>query len=350
MMRLITQRAELNHRVAGLMAWVALAGIFALAVACSGGDSAPSTSSAQPGSGEPSPDVAVARSEPSSQVSSPGATESQEPQVDQSTIGPSPGAVRSSRAKIYTLVEKTLGADLILIGRVADVRAETIIVTVDVAISGTPGAQVELALPAATSFELPPPPVYEAGEQILLFANSAGDLYEPFAGSQGLVKIQSGEEGVYQLSIQTLLSFDESSSPEERTAALTTLLSIENSVGNVAGLEIIYRESHTNTFLTEPLIQPTVALTQHSDSLVAVRAVQVLERIGDKSAVPALIQALGSADSNVAETALQVLSRITRADIKVEFDAQQPPEARAGAVQQWEDWWEKNKTTVTLVK
>lgn len=258
-----------------------------------------------------------------------------------------PGGI-AAEVKVFTLVEKTRAADLILIGGVAELRTASIVLNVSKVLKGISiSPQIEVVWDRKGTVELLPAQ-HEVGDEILLFANPKGNLYEPFAGSQGTLKLQPGWADQYQAVIQKILDFDASQAADAKKTVLIDMLKMKNQLAQLSALEIIYLEFHTNTFPTAPLIQPTLELAQGLDTQVAVNAIQVLSRIGDKSVIPVLIQLLGSPNSHVAETVSRVLKGMTRAEI--EFDSRQSPEVRAKAIQKWQEWWEQNKDKVMLVK
>lgn len=254
----------------------------------------------------------------------------------------------NAKVKFFTVVEKTRSAALILIGGVTELRDDSILVKVDKVLKGTPrGPQIEVLWNRTGTMESPPA-IHQVGDEILLFANPKGNLYEPFAGSQGTLKLQPGLADQYHTAIQKIFDFDIFQSPGDKERVLIEMIDVENKLAQLSALEIIYLEFHTKVFSTAPLIQPVLKLARSFDTQVAVNAIQVLSRIGDKSVVPGLIQLLGSPDVHVAETTFRVLKGMTRAEI--EFDSQQPPEVRAKAIQKWQEWWEQNRDKVILVK
>ena len=254
----------------------------------------------------------------------------------------------SAKIKTFTLIEKTRSASLIFIGNVTKSNVNSVLVAVDTVLKGVPDSlKVEVLCDSKEIF-YQPPVSYQVGDKILLFAMPKEHMYEPFAGQQGILKLQLGWGDKYQSAIQKILDFDAALSPEEKKTILIDMLTMENLLSQYSALEIIYLEYHTNTFPTAPLIQPVSKFVQQPVNNVTIFSIQVLGRIGDKTVIPVLIELLASQDNNVAKMAFRVLKRMTRAEI--EFDSQLTHKVKVKAIQKWRDWWEVNKDKVILVK
>lgn len=254
----------------------------------------------------------------------------------------------AARPKIYTLVEKTRGAQLIAFARVAELRPSSIVFKLEQQIKGAvSAASLEASWDYVGNLEQRPPKL-EAGEQVLLFAVRDGDSYKTFGGSQGVVKLDPGDAQRYQSLIRDVLDFDAADSPILREQILSRLLEGAEPAGRLTALEIIYNEFQTNTFPTAPLVKPVLHLAEGGEPVAAVRAVQVLSRIGGKSVIPDLIRLLKSPDEDVAGAASAALESMT--GVEIEFDPAQSPQARAKAIERWEAWWRENRHSVVLNK
>ncbi|MFO1078695.1 MAG: HEAT repeat domain-containing protein [Planctomycetota bacterium] len=86
-----------------------------------------------------------------------------------------------------------------------------------------------------------------------------------------------------------------------------------------------------------------VPMTRDADGFVRRLAVEGLRDFKHEDAVNALIEALGDADQNVADTAWGSLKKLTGQ--KIPFEASAPKEARARQQLRWREWWDKNKGT-----
>lgn len=254
----------------------------------------------------------------------------------------------AARPRIYTLVEKTRGAQLIALARVTELRASSIVFKLEQQLKGAVSAAVlEVPWDYVGNLEQRPPKL-EVGEQVLLFAVKDGDSYQPFGGPQGAVKLGPGDAERYQSLVRDILNFDAADSPVQREQILSKLLTGAESAGRLAALEIIYNEFQTNKFPTAPLVQPLLRLAKGGDPAASVRAVQALGRIGGKSVIPDLIGFLKSPDENVAEAAGSALESMT--GVEIDFDSAQSPQARAKAIEKWEAWWRENRRRAVLNK
>src|SRR5215207_1801310 len=110
-----------------------------------------------------------------------------------------------AKEKYFTLVEKTRAAQLILIGEITELRSVSVVVRVDQILKGVlVNPKIEVLWDRKGTLELPPAN-HQLGDPILLFANSKRDVYEPFAASQGTLKLQPGWTEQYQSAIQRIL-------------------------------------------------------------------------------------------------------------------------------------------------
>lgn len=255
----------------------------------------------------------------------------------------------SQEIKMYSLLERLRLSTAVVEGTVEQIVGDTVRVAVRRVVKGSvrsPAIRVKWYRDLILG---EPPLSYRPQEQVLLFLGAQqGGVYDTIGRLQGKLELQPSLAMQYHVVIQKILDFDASLSPELKKSVLIDMLEMQNQFAQLSALEIIYLEFHTNAFSTTPLIQPVLKLAQGADKRVAINATQVLSRIGDKSIFPVLIQLLSSPDSHVAETAFRVLKGMTRAEI--EFESRQPAEARAKAIQKWQDWWEQNKDKVILVK
>ncbi|HEX5053787.1 MAG TPA: HEAT repeat domain-containing protein [Planctomycetota bacterium] len=91
----------------------------------------------------------------------------------------------------------------------------------------------------------------------------------------------------------------------------------------------------------EPAVVPHVLpLARDPDSFVRRLTVEGLRDFKRPEVVDALLVALNDSDDSVAETAWQSLKELTGQ--KIPFETR-PKDARARAVQRWQEWWDKNK-------
>ncbi|MEO6595238.1 MAG: HEAT repeat domain-containing protein, partial [Planctomycetota bacterium] len=93
----------------------------------------------------------------------------------------------------------------------------------------------------------------------------------------------------------------------------------------------------------DPAVVPHVLpLARDPDSFVRRLAVDGLRDFKRPEVVDALIGALNDSDDSVADTAWRSLKELTGQ--KIPFETR-PKDARARALQRWQEWWEKNKAT-----
>lgn len=257
-------------------------------------------------------------------------------------------APASARPVVYSLVRKTRGAQLIVIGRVAELRPASVVVESERQLKGaTVAGRLEVPWDFQGTVE-ERPPALAVGAPVLLFAVRRGDTYETFGGGQGIVALEPSEAARYRWVVERLLNFDAASSPVAKQRLLIELLTGVEHVGQTAALEIIYQEYHTGAFLTAPLVQPVLALAKGADVRTAVPAIQVLGVIGNRSVIPVLIQLLRSPEPAVVEAAAGVLEDMTRAGIEL-TDPGSPAE-RARVATRWESWWRRNRNTAVIVR
>ncbi len=254
----------------------------------------------------------------------------------------------AARPRIYTLVEKTRGAELIALVRVSELRPSSIVFKPEQQLKGAvSAAAVEVPWDYVGNLEMRPPKL-EAGEQVMLFAVKEGDSYKSYGGPQGVMKLGPADAERYRSLVGEILNFDAADSPVARERLLSGLLTGAEQTGRLVALEIVYNEFQTNKFPTAPLVRPVLALAKGGDSVVAVRAVQALSRIGGKSVIADLIGLLRSPDENVAGAASAALESMT--GVEIEFDPALPPQARAKAAGKWEAWWRENRHRAVLNK
>ena len=254
----------------------------------------------------------------------------------------------AARPRMYTLVEKTRGAQLIAFARVVELRPSSIVFKLEQQLKGAvSAAALEVPWDYVGNLEQRPPKL-EVGEQVLLFVVKEGDSYKTFGGPQGASKLGPGDAQRYQSLIGDLLDFDAADSPILRGQILTKLLEGVEPSGRLTALEIIYNEFQTNKFLTAPLVKPVLRLAEGNEPAVAVRAVQALSRIGGKSVIPNLIGLLRSPDEDVAGAASSALESMT--GVEIEFDTAQSSQERGKAIEKWESWWRENRHRAVLNK
>jgi len=254
----------------------------------------------------------------------------------------------SAKVKFYTLVEKTRAAELIEFAKVDAVGGGTVTLSSQRAVKGqAPANPLRLPWSEVGTFELPVPKL-EAAQQVLVFANREGNSFVLFAGPQGILKLETGWPEIYQNAIKGIMAFDAAKSVDAKTTNLVALVNVENRIANLSGLEIIYLEYHTKNFRTDDLVKPVTKLAESEDLEVAGYAIQVLSRIGDKSAIPVLIKLLSGPNSQTAGNAHRVLKSLTRKDLA--FDAKQPAAERAKAAERWQEWWNDHKDKINLIK
>lgn len=254
-----------------------------------------------------------------------------------------------TRPKFYTVVELTRNAKLIVVGSVARLLPKSIVVKVDNQIKGaTNKPEVEVLWDYAGNIEQRPPAL-AVGERVLLFLVPGESVYEPVGASQGLFKIGEPDIERYRFVIQKIIDFDAApDSPVLRRNFLRDLLMSPESTAQLAALEIIYLEFQNQTFPTASLIKPVLALARNNNAAVAVNAIQVLSRIGDKTVIPELIRLLRSPDRDVADTAGDALKTMTGEEI--EFADLKTSQERTKAITRWQEWWRRSKGKVVLNK
>ncbi len=252
-----------------------------------------------------------------------------------------------AKVKYYSLVEKTRSADAIFIGQVTALRANSVAVRVQTLVKGSLPAEIELGWERTGSTELPPA-VHAVGAQILAFTSGTASPSAPFAGPQGTLTLQPGWANQYQIAIGQILEFDAASLPDLKSAVLERMMTGTNQLSQASALEIIYLEYHTNAFTVAPLVAGALRLAQQPEPGIAIPALQVLSRIGEKEQIPALIQLMGGRDASIALVAFRVTKGLTGADLPVE--TAQSREIRAAAAKRWAEWWDANKDSVVLVK
>ena len=250
----------------------------------------------------------------------------------------------------YTLVDKTRLADLILIGKVSEVRGSSLRVEIQNGLKGTNSiSDLELMWNTGSMGGLPPS-TFAAGQQILLFANIDNGVFEPFAGLQGILALQPGWAGQYQAVIQKIQQFESSPSLQQRNAVLLQMLKMQNRLAQLSALQVLYLEGGMRDIPVSQLIPPIAGLAGSSDPSIAVYSVLVLGATGEKSVVPVLIGLLESPYPQTADRADKELQRLTRTNVAKGFGIRQAQPERAKAAQAWRDWWEKNKDLVELSK
>ena len=257
------------------------------------------------------------------------------------------GVAAQTRGKIYSLVEKTRTAGVIAGGEVAELRGDTIVVRVRSVIKGAPEASMVLTWNRTGTVEQRAA-AHAVGDQVIVFANPRPGVYDPLGGAQGTVKLEPSAREPYEIAIRSILAFDAAPASEGKTAALLEMLRGQSRPAQIAALEIAYLEFHTARFATDPLVAPVLRLVQGGTTDVAVPAIQVLGRIGDKTVVAPLIDLMAAPDRSIAETAFTAVKGLTNAPLP--FDPRQSRDARAAAAKRWSEWWETNKESVVLVK
>ena len=91
------------------------------------------------------------------------------------------------------------------------------------------------------------------------------------------------------------------------------------------------------------VLPPLLPLARDPDSFVRRLTVEGLRDFKRPEVVEALLVALVDSDDNVRDTAWRSLKEVTGQ--KFPFETNATKDARARAVQRWQEWWEKNKAT-----
>jgi hypothetical protein len=252
-----------------------------------------------------------------------------------------------TRSRIYSLVEKTRQAPVIVAGEITELRTDSVVLKVRAVIKGEPGASMVLSWIRRGTVEQQAA-AHVVGDQLLVFATPGGAGYDPLGGAQGTVKLDAGQRDQYDVAVRRVLAFDATADRTGKTSGLVEMLGGTNRFALVSALDIAYLEFHSNRFDTEPLIAPALRLAQTGSGEVAVRAVQLLGRIGDKSVISPLIQLMAAPDPTIAQTAFTAVKGLTNAPLA--FDPRQSREARAAATKQWAEWWDSNRESIVLIK
>lgn len=94
----------------------------------------------------------------------------------------------------------------------------------------------------------------------------------------------------------------------------------------------------------DPAVLPSLLpLTRDADAFVRRLTVEGLAAFKRADAVEALLSALADGDEYVRDTAWRSLKEVTGQ--KLPFDSAASKDARARAIQKWQDWWDKSKAT-----
>ena len=83
------------------------------------------------------------------------------------------------------------------------------------------------------------------------------------------------------------------------------------------------------------------ALLVSDEVIVRATAVRILEKIGGRKVVDLLIERLADTDRSIAHSAVVALRAMT--GMTLNFDADAPGDEKAEAIEQWRQWWEREK-------
>jgi hypothetical protein len=189
----------------------------------------------------------------------------------------------------------------------------------------------------------------EVGEQMIVFVNRKGNLFETTFADSSLVSVAQLQRTLpnlekYKRAIEEVMRYDAAASPDERAAVLLEMLK-DDYFSQDAAIGIIYLEKPRD-YPVERLVGPLTTLAKDEGNRLAVRAVQALGRIADKTLVPTFIELLGSGNVYVRETAYHILKDKTAAPLP--FDPRGAEEQRNEDIRHWSQWWQENKERVQL--
>jgi hypothetical protein len=257
-------------------------------------------------------------------------------------------AIFAQEIKVYSFLERLRLAPAVVEGTVEQVEGDTVHLTVQHTLKGSVDSSA-IHVKWYSDLILGEPPLsYRPQELVLLFLSGQQDgIYGTIGRSQGKVDLRR-PIAVYRTLIQQLLAFDAASDPGERTTILEDLLASPEDLSKETALELLYDEAYKVELIPERLVPPVMSLIHDSHTPIALNAIYVLGRIGDRSTIPTLTDLLRSEQILVAEAASMVLRQMTNTDFG--FDAKQPKKQREETIRKIEAWWEANKDTVTIIR
>lgn len=165
--------------------------------------------------------------------------------------------------------------------------------------------------------------VDDLGEQVLFLQARVYELLEESAraGSRLAVGDPQARMLVPEGEIGQLVAQLSHEDPIERVSALFGLANVDD-VG---------------------IVRHVTPLLSDADSYIRALSARILERMGARSSVLSLIEALGDSDVRVRSAAVAALRSITSKQFR--FDPRGPGGERYAAVKRWNDWWDKNWKT-----
>ncbi|MBI2447374.1 MAG: HEAT repeat domain-containing protein [Candidatus Omnitrophica bacterium] len=255
--------------------------------------------------------------------------------------------IADAKIKVFSLVEKTQGANLVLYGNVKELHNDHIVLTVKKALKGSiPKSEVEVPWNKQISMERMVV-LYTLGEELLLFTSTttSNGRYEPVYDWQGVLKLHKGDIGKYEEAISSIEKYDAATSTEEITGRLISMLQSNNQlVQNAALSDFMY--SHCLKMLKagigeKELGPDVIKLTKHSDTNIAIKATYALTNIGGKGSIPTLIELVGSDNDVISEMASRAL--VNKTMVEKEVKRGSSIEERKKIQAEWKEWWGKNK-------
>lgn len=134
--------------------------------------------------------------------------------------------------------------------------------------------------------------------------------------------------------------------PAAGDAAATVPPALAEAVKKLSAAEAAVRFEAVDELLRskdQSVLPQLLPLAKDADSFVRRLTVEGLASFKRPEAVEALLVALGDAVAPVRETAWRSLKELTGQ--KIPFEPDGSKDARARAVQKWQEWWEKNRAT-----
>lgn len=238
----------------------------------------------------------------------------------------------------FTLAEKIRKSELIVVGTVADVRPDSLVVNVGKVPKGTTTRQsIEVELwGAGAKF-----PQYKAGDPVVVFGTKKGSRYTSFVDHNGM-KLDSSTPAENEAAIKSFMDYDVAKSTEQKRLLLHAMLRGDNRLlQRCALLDFVYISPNTRNqgFANDDLLPALDKLARGSDVRIVDLAVQIIGKTHGRKSIPILIDLMQSKNNASVEAA----SRYINAEIRRVSEKDAPYERRR-SISEVKDWWEANKS------